>query len=131
MFDDAFVALPPFFNRPGIVLTEVLFLADTARPRILNCGQIIVFLSDREVSGSQEGKSCTQSFTACGYTSHAAQNGFRPSSGRWKAENDGYCSQWPPADVRSCYDLVVDGESLAFIPDGDDKPGPAVRKPIS
>jgi hypothetical protein len=55
-----------------------------------------------------------QNFYADGTTLYEDQ---RPSWGRWKAENDQYCSVWPPSDFWACYDLEIhaDGLQVRFI----------------
>ena len=100
--------------------------ADMAK---LNTEQIIEFLSDREVSGNQNGREWQQYFTAGGFTSYSENNGLRPSGGQWKAEDDKYCSQWPPSSHWDCYFFSADGDQLVFTPVGGGDPWPAVRKP--
>ena len=39
----------------------------------------------------------------------------RPSWGRWRVTGDQYCSQWPPSNRWSCYDMARDGDTLRFI----------------
>lgn len=40
------------------------------------------------------------------------------SWGYWRAENDRYCSQWPPGQDWTCYDVEHDGGTgLRFIDD--------------
>ncbi|MEL6952160.1 MAG: hypothetical protein AAFN09_03875 [Pseudomonadota bacterium] len=45
-----------------------------------------------------------------------------PSWGRWQAQNDRYCSQWPPSDAWDCYDVERDagfapGDRVRFVDD--------------
>lgn len=44
----------------------------------------------------------TQNFFADGRTLYETQS---PSWGKWRVENDQYCSVWPPQNVWVCYDL--------------------------
>ena len=39
-----------------------------------------------------------------------------PSTGAWRVERNQYCSQWPPSDRWSCYDVALsaDGLNLRF-----------------
>ena len=39
----------------------------------------------------------------------------RPSWGRWRVTGDQYCSQWPPSDAWTCYDMAHRGGVLRFI----------------
>lgn len=60
----------------------------------------------------------TQRFYASGRTLY---NAGQDSWGYWAVRGDQYCSQWPPADGWSCYDMDGDEESgaIRFIaPDG-------------
>lgn len=54
----------------------------------------------------------TQTFYASGRTLY---NAGRDSWGYWAARGDQYCSQWPPGDLWSCYDLETDGDKLRFV----------------
>ena len=36
-------------------------------------------------------------------------DGRRPTVGRWRVQNDAYCSLWPPSDLWRCYDVLIDG----------------------
>jgi hypothetical protein len=53
-----------------------------------------------------------QTFDADGATFY--EDG-RPSYGRWRVLGDQYCSQWPPSDLWSCYDVTVNGTGIRFI----------------
>lgn len=37
-----------------------------------------------------------------------------PSIGAWRVEGDQYCSQWPPSDRWSCYDVALNGLGVRF-----------------
>jgi len=39
---------------------------------------------------------------------------FECSAG-WQVRGDQYCSQWPPSESWSCYDLAIDDELVTFI----------------
>lgn len=55
----------------------------------------------------------TQVFNKDGSTLYTTD---RPSTGAWRVEADRYCSQWPPSDRWTCYDIdrSPDGLSLRF-----------------
>ncbi|MGL5010350.1 MAG: hypothetical protein ACRC6I_10740 [Paracoccaceae bacterium] len=40
-----------------------------------------------------------------------------PSTGQWRVEGDRYCSQWPPSDRWTCYDVAANGLDLRFVAD--------------
>jgi len=54
----------------------------------------------------------TQDFRPSGRTLY---NAGRPSWGYWAARGDTYCSQWPPSDGWTCYDMARQGDVLRFI----------------
>jgi len=60
-----------------------------------------------------------QTFYASGRTLYDAG---RPSWGRWRVQGDQYCSQWPPQDTWTCYDVVLsaDGKRVRFVGQGND-----------
>ncbi len=92
----------------------------------LNSEQIREYLSDRYVEGSYKGREWKSFFNANGDTHYSETNG-RPSNGRWKAENDRYCSQWPPSAIWDCYYITANGEELTFVPEHGGDNWPAVR----
>lgn len=67
--------------------------------------QILTALDDRTLV--YEG-AITQRFYASGKTLY--DNG-RPSWGNWAVRGDQYCSEWPPADGWTCYDLELGSTS--------------------
>jgi len=92
----------------------------------LNTEQIKAFLTEHYVKGDFQGSSWTSYFYENGDTSYSANNN-RPSIGRWKAENDLYCSQWPPSKSWDCYVVTANGNNLTFVPTDDSPAWPAVR----
>ena len=121
-------------TKSGWLLTALLFalgvnpvaLAEQVK---LNNQQILDYLTDRTVTGNQNGNGWKQFFRAGGSTDYY-QDGYPfPSQGYWKAEGDKYCSQWPPSPHWTCYDFTADGDELVFIPPGGEAPWPATRLP--
>jgi len=92
----------------------------------LNSEQIRAFLSDHYVMGNYKGREWKSFFNANGDTHYSEANG-RPSNGRWKAENDRYCSQWPPSATWDCYIITASGDELTFVPESGGAKWPAVR----
>jgi hypothetical protein len=37
------------------------------------------------------------------------------SHGQWRVTGDQYCSQWPPSDRWSCYDVAQRGSDIRFV----------------
>ena len=54
------------------------------------------------------GKNSRQSFTKAGATTYLESG--RNSSGRWRVQNNLYCSQWQPSEMWVCYRVVIDGD---------------------
>jgi len=61
-------------------------------------------LIDKEVVYANQGNS-SQSFSANGDTTFVEG---RPSLGQWQARGMQYCSQWPPSNAWTCYDVFLD-----------------------
>jgi hypothetical protein len=76
--------------------------------------EITAALSDHTLQGSRDdGKSWQQIFQKSGvtyYTESGAQ-----SQGVWAVRGDQYCSQWPPNESWTCYDLMTDGKTYSFV----------------
>ncbi len=51
----------------------------------------------------------TQQFNADGSTTYTTTH---PSHGAWRVTGPQYCSQWPPSDKWSCYDMAVSENGL-------------------
>jgi hypothetical protein len=51
----------------------------------------------------------TQNFFADGRTLYESP---MPSWGKWRAQNDQYCSVWPPQNIWVCYDIERDETGL-------------------
>lgn len=92
----------------------------------LNGEQIKEYLSDSYVKGNYKGQEWKSFFNANGDTHYSKTNG-RPSNGRWKAEGDRYCSQWPPSASWDCYFITANGDELTFVPEHGGDNWPAVR----
>jgi hypothetical protein len=75
--------------------------------------------AERRLSGAEindllprilaKGETTGQTFETNGETEF--MNGNRPSLGRWRVQNDFYCSSWPPGDGWRCYHVLVDEKS--------------------
>ena len=53
--------------------------------------------------------SASQQFNADGSTIYTTDT---PSLGRWRVTGNQYCSQWPPSDLWSCYDVARSAKGL-------------------
>lgn len=76
--------------------------------------EIAATLTERTLKYS----SATQKFYASGKTLYDAG---RPSWGYWRAEMDQYCSQWPPSDLWTCYDMEKSDDAVRFVGAQGDK----------
>ncbi|MEN8841933.1 MAG: hypothetical protein ABF288_12500 [Octadecabacter sp.] len=54
----------------------------------------------------------TQDFRASGATLY---NAGQDSWGTWAVRGDRYCSQWPPSDGWTCYEVALSGITVRFI----------------
>ncbi len=59
------------------------------------------------------GDGATQQFNADGSTFYTKD---KPTNGQWRIEANQYCSQWPPSDRWTCYDVArsADGLNIRF-----------------
>jgi hypothetical protein len=100
-----------------ILLMLALFAAlpAFADERKLTGAEIRAALSDKIVEGTDDaGRPYTQIFQKGGLTVYT----IKPSSssnGKWDVRGDQFCSQWPPSENWSCYDMTGDGKQLTFI----------------
>lgn len=71
-------------------------------------------------------ENAVQTFMPSGKTLYEAGTS---SWGNWRADRDQYCSEWPPADGWTCYDLERsgDGRQIRFV---DERGGATVGKYI-
>ena len=78
----------------------------------LDGAAIAAALSGRELVYAGGAK---QSFRTDGGTTYSAGAGY--SDGKWRVEEDAYCSNWPPSGSWSCYGLEQDPASgrLRFV----------------
>jgi hypothetical protein len=91
----------------------LFILAAVAAEKPLTGDEIRAALSDHTVSGNADGKSWQQTFQKGGATFYS--QGDAVSNGRWDVRGDKYCSQWPPSEAWSCYDVTADGKTITFI----------------
>jgi hypothetical protein len=98
-----------------LCLTLCLAGPAQAEEHKLSGDEIRAALSDRIVEGTGDnGKPYTQIFQKGGLTIYnagpqASSNGF------WEVRGDQYCSQWPPNESWSCYDMTGEADRLTFI----------------
>jgi hypothetical protein len=83
-------------------------------------------LSGKTVEGRSEGGVWKQVFAASGDTEHFMGEGS--SKGRWDIHGDQYCSQWPPGDRWTCYDVIQDGETIIFVSPSGERSAASIAK---
>jgi hypothetical protein len=81
-----------------------------AEERKLDGAEITATLTDKILTAKTD---TTQIFQKSGVTFYS-ENGSQ-SQGFWKIESDKYCSQWPPNQAWSCYDVLQDGTKITFV----------------
>jgi len=59
------------------------------------------------------GKNSRQTFTKTGATTY--WDNSRETFGRWRVQNNHYCSQWPPSDAWACYRVLTDSSQKSLV----------------
>jgi hypothetical protein len=97
-----------------------LSFAAQAEEKKMTGAEIIATLSNHTLgSAGDGGKSWQQIFQKSGITYYSAKGA--QSQGNWDVRGDQYCSQWPPNQSWTCYDMTVDGGIFAFVSASGDK----------
>lgn len=101
-----FWGLSPFSMAAVAVSLAVLAVASgagaaAAEERALSGAEIAALLPTVVSTGERS----RQTFETTGGTMYVED---RPSHGRWRVDGDRYCSQWPPSEHWSCYDVLMD-----------------------
>ncbi len=98
-----------------VVLTFVCTLPAFAAERKLTGVEIRTALSDKIIEGIDDsGRRYTQVFQKGGLTIYNVMPSSS-SNGLWDVRGDQFCSQWPPSQNWSCYDMTGDGKVMTFI----------------
>ena len=85
-----------------------------AQEQKLAGAEIKTALSDHALQGTREdGKQWQQIFQKSGVTFYSI--GSAQSQGLWEVRGDQYCSQWPPNESWTCYDMALDADDYHFI----------------
>ncbi len=101
----------------SIVAALLLTGSATAAEKKLSGPEISQILTEQQFQGTHRGGPVQQFFSKSGSTLYT-ENGS-PSQGLWEVRGDQYCSQWPPSETWSCYDVLADGNAMSFVsPDG-------------
>jgi hypothetical protein len=98
-----------------------------AGERKLAGADIHAVLADQTLWQQDTTRNVSQTFLANG-TTHYVENGHQ-SRGFWRTEGDKYCSQWPPSEHWSCYDVLLDGGVVIFVSSGGERSRFVVRPP--
>ena len=99
----------------SLFLGAAVFSAEAlAQEQRLSGVEIKTVLSDHTLQGLREdGKPWQQIFQKSGVTFYSV--GSAQSQGLWEVRGDQYCSQWPPNESWTCYDMTVDADTYQFI----------------
>jgi hypothetical protein len=101
--------------RLAVILSLFFAVPAKAEEKKLSGAEIRSALADKIVLGTDEGgHGYTQVFQKGGVTLYTV-NQSSTSTGLWDVRQDQYCSQWPPGQIWTCYDVTSDGTSLTFV----------------
>jgi hypothetical protein len=84
-----------------------------AEEKKLDGNAITAALSDKTLAGTDGDKQWRQLFQKGGVTVYTVDG--NASNGHWEVRGDQYCSQWPPNESWSCYDMTINGKTIIFI----------------
>jgi hypothetical protein len=84
-----------------------------AAERKLTGSEIASQLSGHTYQATENGRKVEQIFHEGGATFYTVEGS--QSQGLWRTTSDQYCSQWPPSEAWTCYDVVQDGSAITFI----------------
>ncbi len=79
----------------------------------LDGAAIATVLTDHVFAGGDGSRKTEQIFQRNGATYYSVDGA--QSQGLWAVRGHQYCSQWPPSDNWSCYDVLQDGLAIAFL----------------
>lgn len=88
-------------------------IAAHASDRRLDGPAVTAALSEHVLAGDDRGRKTEQMFQKHGTTYYSVDGS--QSQGRWQVRGNQYCSQWPPGDGWSCYDVLADGGLIALV----------------
>ena len=92
----------------GIVLALWPVVGQAEEWRALDGGAIKAALEGRSLTYGD----ASQNFETGGLTVYFAGE---PSFGQWRVEGQQFCSQWPPSDDWTCYDVEGKDGAIRFI----------------
>ena len=96
----------------GFYMAATLTAAAAAETR-LDGAAIGIALADHTYQGDDNGRATSQIFQKSSATYYSV--GGAQSQGFWQVRGDQFCSQWPPNESWTCYDVLADGETLVFL----------------
>ena len=79
----------------------------------LSGAEISALLNDNVLYGESNGQPADQIFQKSGVTYYNVGSG--QSQGKWKVEDNQFCSQWSPNPAWACYDVTRDERHIFFI----------------
>jgi hypothetical protein len=98
----------------AIPLLLLAAAAAQAEERRLTGPEIQTTLEEHVFAGTDaNGKAWSQIFRKTGATFYTQDTSV--SNGFWEVRGDQYCSQWPPNQAWSCYDVMGDGSAVVFV----------------
>jgi hypothetical protein len=71
--------------------------------------------NDITLTSKENGRVIEQVFQSGGVTFTVDIHTNVQSQGFWRLEGDKYCSQWPPSEHWSCYDVLENDQGVVFV----------------
>jgi hypothetical protein len=98
------------------ILGLFLFCSLThAEDKKLDAAEIQVLLNDITLKSIDAERAVEQVFQKSGATFTIDIETKALSQGFWRLEGDKYCSQWPPSEHWSCYDVYGNDKIVVFV----------------
>lgn len=98
-----------------LILTILLIQPVTAAENKLDGAAIAVALNNVTLTSTENERTIEQVFQSSGATFTIDVLTQALSQGFWRVEGDKYCSQWPPSEHWSCYDMFSNKIGVVFV----------------
>lgn len=98
-----------------IILTVLLCQSVAAAEKKLDGAAIAVALDNVTLTSTENDRKIEQVFQSSGATFTIDVQTKALSQGFWRVEGDKYCSQWPPSEHWSCYDMFTNQAGVVFV----------------
>jgi hypothetical protein len=99
----------------AILILSILTTTANAFEKKLDGKTLKDLLSDISLTSVENGRVIEQVFQKGGATFTVDIESQAQSRGFWRIEGDKYCSQWPPSEHWSCYDVFGTDDGVVFV----------------